>query len=213
VPKRRKKKKRVGTFVKFVFKPRDHVSLAHALLGGVVSGSGGGRSSPDALPLYLEEMFTAIFADGDRSGDGLLSTIELMHLLQRRAQGTVLDGNSHAMFTLQELCEKQAAHGEIGVKEFSSGLHAAVVGDPNGAVAQWILKELQDEAAGWTAHVHDADDDTHATYYAHSKRGAKSTVWERPRVLVEMDRCSQTLSVDGAAEARRAARLEGTACV
>ena len=158
-------------------------------------------------------MFAFLFADGDSNHDGRLSTIEFMHLLQRRAKGTALDGNSHAIFTLQQLLEKQAAHGEIEVKEFTSGLHAAVVGDPNGAVAQWILKELQDEAAGWTAHVHSADDGTHATYYSHSKRGAKSTVWERPRVLVEMDRCSQTLSVDGAAEARRAARVEGTAYV
>ena len=120
-------------------------------------------------------MFATIFADGDRDGDGQISTIELMHVLQRRAKGTTLDGNSHAIFTLQKLLAEQASHGDIGLKEWSSGLHAAIVGDPNGAVAQWVLKELQDKAAGLSGHAHAS----------------------RPQVVLEMERCAQLLSAAG----------------
>jgi hypothetical protein len=132
-------------FVRWVFKQRDDISLSRALLSS---------AAPGELPAYLSESFAAMFIDADSNGDGKISTIELMHVLKRRAKGTKLNGNSHAIFTLKKLLEDQADHGDIGVKEWSTGLHAAIVGDPNGAVALWILKELQDEAAGLSAHTH-----------------------------------------------------------
>jgi len=219
--KKKKKKKKRKKFVRWVFTARDDISLARALLGDSASGDG-------HLPTYLSEMFATLFAsaknkttkkkkktkrtDSSSSSrrsivaiadkcDGRLSTLELMHLLKRRATGTTLSGNSHAIFTLKKLLAQQADHGEIGVKEWSSGLHAAIVGDPNGAVAQWILKELQDEAAGWSAHDHDG-----RPYYSHSSRPGE-TSWMRPQVVLEMERCAQLLSADGAATARRAAGM------
>ena len=135
-----------------------------------------------------------MFIDADNNGDGKISTIELMHVLKRRAKGTKLNGNSHAIFTLKKLLEDQADHGDIGVKEWSTGLHAAIVGDPNGAITQWILKELQDEAAGWSAHEHEG-----RPYYSHSRR-PQDTSWVRPQVIIEMERCAQLLSAAGEAQ-------------
>ena len=224
----KKKKKKKKRFVRWVFTARDDISLARALLGDSVLGD-------DHLPTYLSEMFATLFAfakkarpksssskkkrpnsSSSRSSiaaiiekrsdlSTTLSTLELMHLLKRRATGTTLSGNSHAIFTLKKLLAQQADHGEIGVKEWSSGLHAAIVGDPNGAVAQWILKELQDEAAGWSAHK----DLEGRPYYSHSSRPGE-TSWVRPQVILEMERCAQLLSGDGAATARRAAGIRGT---
>jgi hypothetical protein len=107
-------------FVRWVFKQRDDISLSRALLSS---------AAPGELPAYLSESFAAMFIDADSNGDGKISTIELMHVLKRRAKGTKLNGNSHAIFTLKKLLEDQADHGDIGVKEWSTGLHAAIVGD------------------------------------------------------------------------------------
>ena len=60
------------------------------------------------------------------------------------------------------------------------------MGDPNGAVAQWILKELQDEAAGLSAH-------------AHASRH-KDPSFQRPQVILEMERCAQLLAGSGEVE-------------
>ena len=185
--KKKKKKKKQKKFVRWVFKKRDDISLSRGLLGG---------AAPGDLPTYLSEKFATIFADADSNGDGLISTIELMHVLKRRATGTSLDGNSLAIFALKKILAQQADHGEIRVGEWSSGLHAAIVGDPNGAVAQWILKELQDEAAGWLVHEHEG-----RPYYAHSSRPGE-TSWVRPQIIVEMERCAKLLSVPGGAGVR-----------
>jgi hypothetical protein len=84
----------------------------------------------------------------------LLTKVELMMMLRRRAKGAALDGDAHAIFTLNTMLAKQAAHkhhgassvnllahsaggehGEIGVREFARGLMKAVLLSPNGPVA------------------------------------------------------------------------------
>ena len=175
---------KVKKFVRWVFKKRDDISLAHGLLGaeGTVAGA--------ASPTYLRKLFAMLFVAGDRNGDGLLSTIELMHMMQTRAQGTVLDGNSEAIFKLQRALEEQAdgAGGEIGMNEFNTGLHKEIIAKPNGAVAQWILKEAQDDAALWTRHTHEKK-----TYYSHPRDGE---TWVAPEIIVEMQRCAKVLSLE-----------------
>tara|TARA_B110000208_G_scaffold49326_1_gene65158 strand:+ start:1408 stop:4332 length:2925 start_codon:yes stop_codon:yes gene_type:complete len=182
---KKKKKKKQKKFVRWVFKKRDDISLSRGLLGG---------AAPGDLPTYLLDMFDILFKDADSNGDGIISTIELTHVLQRRAKGTMLDGNSLAIFKLKKLLAQQSEHGEIRMKEWHSGLHAAIVGDPNGAITQWILKELQDEAAGWSAHEHEG-----RPYYSHSRR-PQDTSWVRPQVIIEMERCAQLLSAAGEAQ-------------
>ena len=51
-------------------------------MGGLLSSS----SAATHVPSYLRELFDMIFLDADTDGDGCLSTIELMHVLQRRAK-------------------------------------------------------------------------------------------------------------------------------
>jgi len=103
----------------------------------------------------LSEVLAFVFADADSNGDGKISTTELMRVLKRRAKGTTLGGNAHeghhvqrGIFALKKLLMDQADNGEIGLEEWSSGLHAAIASDPKGAVAQWVLKELQEAADG-----------------------------------------------------------------
>jgi hypothetical protein len=69
----------------------------------------------------------------------------------------------------------------------------AIVRDPNGHVAQWILLELQEEAARWSAFEHDAK-----TYYVHSGDGAQT--WTMPHIVEHMERAALLLG-GGAATA------------
>ena len=59
----------------------------------------------------------------------------------------------------------------------------AIALDPNGIVAEWILLELQTEAAEWTPEV---TGDGKA-FYRYGASGA--TQWDKPQILIEMQRC------------------------
>ena len=131
-------------FVRWKFVEREHASLADALLGSMEGGAG-----RDATPAYLDHILEEIFNIADRSATGSLTTLELMTMLKKRAKGTALDGDAHAIFTLKTLLAEQAEHGGIGRAEFRSGMVKALRKEPNGAPAQWILNELQDAAEQW----------------------------------------------------------------
>ena len=184
-----RKPKKVKKFVRWVFKKRDGISLAQGLLGaeGAAAGADGAEAAP---PPYLRKLFAMLFVAGDRNNDGKLSTIEIMHMMQTRAKGTVLDGNSQAIFKLQRALEEQAAHdegSEIGTKEFESGLYKVLLAEPNGAVAQWILKEAQDDAARWTRRVGEGEE---GVSYTHPRDGVTT---EAPEIILQMQRCAKVL--------------------
>ena len=188
-------------FVRWKFTARDDTTLADALLG-----SGASRIGGDGVPAYLVEIFDAIFVDGDKSGSGTLSTLDFMFMLQRRAKGTALDGNAHAIFKLKQLLASQSrVHskdgtarrdssglGKIGKTEFAHGLFAAMRNDPNGACGQWILLEMMDAVEKWEEHEH-RDDGTGEvkSFYFHTK--TRVTSWEKPPLLVEMARITAIL--------------------
>jgi len=95
--KARKKQKR-----KKRWKWESEVSLGDSLFKSKVSGGG------VTIPPYLSRLFAKIYANADRSGSGALSTVEFTLMLQRRAKGTALAGDAHAILTLKTLCAKQA---------------------------------------------------------------------------------------------------------
>jgi hypothetical protein len=129
-----------------------------------------------------------------------------MFMLQRRAKGTALDGNAHAIFKLKQLLASQSrVHskdgtarrdssglGKIGKTEFAHGLFAAMRNDPNGACGQWILLEMMDAVEKWEEHEH-RDDGTGEvkSFYFHTK--TRVTSWEKPPLLVEMARITAIL--------------------
>ena len=92
---------------------------------------------------HLQKLFQRIFAQADSEKEGSLSQVSLMNLLKKRAKKTPLEGNPAEMFNLRTLIEKQDAHGVMTLAAFEAGLREAIVVEPKGAVAQWIVKELQ----------------------------------------------------------------------
>ena len=174
----KKAAKKPKRFVRWIFQQRDDVSLTRALLGA-------SAASDAPLPAYLNDLILHIFSTGDRAGTGCLSTLNLTHLLNARGKGTALQGNLKATFALQRILEGEAEHGKVVAATFASGLKKAIVAAPNGAVAQWILKEAQDEAAAWTRHRHEGRE-----FFSHERHGQ---VWTTPTVIVEMERCAVLL--------------------
>jgi hypothetical protein len=198
--KRRKQKAR--TVVQWNFVERDDISLVGALLGeatvDALASSQRAAAVTARIPPFLSELYTNLFEITNRSGSGYLSTIELTTMLRTRAKDTGLNGDAAAIFTLKTLLATQGAedsgdHGAIGPAEFASGLTKALLQDPNGHVAQWILLELQEEAARWSAFEHDAK-----MYYVHSGDGAKT--WTMPPIVEHMERAALLLG-GGAATA------------
>jgi uncharacterized membrane protein YgcG len=127
-------------------------TLASALLG-----EDGDHSAGGGTPAYLRNIFATLFQDADRNGDGKLSTVELMMMIDRRAKKTALGGNSHAIFKLKEVLHKQAEHDEITELEWERGLVAVMHADESGPVAEWIMRELQTLARQWKEVVHRED--------------------------------------------------------
>ena len=78
--------------------------------------------------------------------------------------------------------------GEIGTGEFARGLIKALRKDPNGAVAQWIIKELQNEAALWKMET--VEDGMQR--WSHPQKGM---VMARPQILIETARCDAVLGI------------------
>ena len=202
--KKKRKKKRA---VRWAWTPRTDIPLGEALFKNTL------EEGDDAvmIPPYLIDLFGKIFKIADRNCSGILSTVELTLMLQKRAKGTALDGDSHAIFSLKTLLAQQASlsqkdrvlgrlpsmkskidltaveanedHGEIGIREFARGMMKAVVLKPNGAVAEWILKELQDEAAEWVTH----ETEEGKLFYLHETEGKQQ--WGKPELVSEMERC------------------------
>ena len=192
-------------FVRWKFTPRDDTTLADALLGSAGATRFGGarrQGYRDGVPAYLVELFDAIFEDADKSGSGTLSTLDFMFMLQKRAKGTALDGNAHAIFKLKQLLASQSEDsagrrdssglGKIGKIEFTRGLFAAMRNDPNGACGQWLLLEMMDAVDLWEEHEH-RDDGTGEvrSFYVHTETGVKS--WKKPPLLVELARITAML--------------------
>ena len=202
--KKKRKKKRA---VRWAWTPRTDIPLGEALFKNTL------EEGDDAvmIPPYLIDLFGKIFKIADRNCSGILSTVELTLMLQKRAKGTALDGDSHAIFSLKTLLAQQASlsqkdrvlgrlpsmkskidltaveanedHGEIGIREFARGMMKAVVLKPNVAVAEWILKELQDEAAEWVTH----ETEEGKLFYLHETEGKQQ--WGKPELVSEMERC------------------------
>jgi hypothetical protein len=168
-----------------------------------------------AIPPFMIDLFNQIFEASDRDGDGSLSTMDLMFMLKTRAKGTPLEGDAHAIFSLKTLLAQQAAsksstpgssssssahvdmdmihdagdeHGEIGPPEFAKGLTKSLILKPNGHIAEWILQELQVEAAQWSTRQHEG-----RTFYQHDVTGKRQ--WTKPVILVETERCKAEAGV------------------
>ena len=135
--------------------------------------------------------------------------MEFTHMFQKRAKGTVLARDSHAMLTLQSSCSK-FSHGTLVTQsDFNKGLTAALRASPDGHVAQWILRELQDLACTWTRVEMPAARDATADaplrcYYASVTEG--TTTWTKPPVVAAMERFS---AMRNAAEVSGQARQAG----
>ena len=186
------KKKSASKFVRWVWNRRADVSLGEVLFKSHIDAGARGKDGAVGdivVPPHLIDLFAKIFAASDEDKNGTLSTFELMRMLKLRAH-TGLSGDVHAMFTLNTLIAEQAggedsARGgtSIGVHEFTMGIMKSVTQNPNGHVAEWILKEMQDEAAEWsTLHADDG-----RVFYRHGSDGA--SVWDKPLILAEMERC------------------------
>ena len=142
------------------------------------------------IPPYVREICDTLFAIGDVSNTGQLTTIDLTRLLAKRATGTALEGNAHSIFALRTLLASQGEHGEIGVDEFARGLWKSINTDPNGAVAQWILLELMEEAERWDQYEYETPEGGQGVFFRHPTAG---DVREKPGVLVAMERCAALL--------------------
>ena len=138
-----------------------------------------------------------------------------MHMFQTRAKGTALARDSHAMLTLQSSCSKFSHGTSVTQSDFSKGLTAALRASPDGPVAQWILRELQDLACTWTriempAARGAAADAPLQCYYASATDG--TTTWTKPPVVAAMERfCAMRDAVEVAAQARQAGKQRASA--
>ena len=93
--------------------------------------------------------------------------------------------------------------------DFNSGTTAALRAEPNGPVAQWILRELQDLACIWTRTEMPAAEDAAADaplqcYYTSAEDG--TATWSKPAVVAAMERFS---AMRNAAEVSGQARQAG----
>ena len=142
-----------------------------------------------ACPNYLSQLMESIFKVADTDGDGSLTTIELSRMLRARAKGTALDGDAHAIFSLNAIFREKALASEsddIGPREFCAGILQAISDKPNGHVAEWILKEVCDEAACWSKQKTSEESSYGAgVFYVHAQSGASQ--WVRPGVLVHLE--------------------------
>ena len=138
-----------------------------------------------------------------------------MHMFQTRAKGTALARDSHAMLTLQSSCSKFSHGTSVTQSDFSKGLTAALRASPDGPVAQWILRELQDLACTWTriempAARGAAADAPLQCYYASATDG--TTTWTKPPVVAAMERFSAMRdAVEVAGQAREAGKQRASA--
>ena len=178
---RLEKIKRGKKKVRWKWSAKMETTLASALLGTMTGGKDGDHSAGGGTPEYLSDVFATLFKDADRNGDGELSTVELMMMIDRRAKKTALAGNSHAIFKLKEVLHKQAEHDDITELEWEKGLVAVMRADESGPVAEWIMRELQTLARQWKEVARRADG---ALYYSHRTLGK---TWTKPPVVSAME--------------------------
>tara|TARA_B110000211_G_scaffold198632_1_gene228606 strand:- start:8 stop:472 length:465 start_codon:yes stop_codon:yes gene_type:complete len=137
-----------------------------------------------------------------------------MHMFQKRAKGTALARNSHAMLTLQSRCSKYSHGTSVTPSDFNKGVTEALRASPDGPVAQWILRELQDLACTWTrielpAAADAAADAPLLCYYANVTDG--TSTWSKPAVVAAMERFDAMRdAVQVARKARRAGKLRAS---
>ena len=94
------------------------------------------------------------------------------------------------MLTLKTHLSEQSAGHEISRADFDSGITQALRKDPDGPVAQWVLRELQDLACRWTRVDNAAADlggaDASPTcYYVHDVHGTRTT---KPALVAAIER-------------------------
>ena len=138
-----------------------------------------------------------------------------MHMFQKRAKGTALARDSHAMLTLQSSCSKFSHGTSVTLSDFSKGVTEALRASPDGPIAQWILRELQDLACTWmciempAARGATADAPLQC-YYARAADG--TTTWTMPPVVAAMKRFSAMRdAVKVAGHARQAGKHRASA--
>jgi hypothetical protein len=166
--------------VRFKWSPCVKVSLADALLGRDC----GATSSPhEDVPQYLSDVSRRIFRKADIDHDGTLSTMEILKFLRKRAK----IHDTGIAFKFKETLHAQAEHShEITEVEFERGLVVAMREDAQGPIAQWILRELQDLAAGWKPVEFEGE-----AFYSHPTLGSS---WTKPELVTAMEHFEQLRS-------------------
>ena len=171
--------------VRFKWNPRVRVSLADALLNHDVGKTG--------VPPYLSQVCRRIFLQSDRGEKKHLSVLDILFMLKTRARivkpGIVYSFNA-------ALTRVGGDTGQCTASVFELGIVDAIHKDEHGAVAQWILKEIQKFAAEWKG-----DDLDGVPFYTHPTLG---TTWTKPAVVAAVERFAQLCSdaEDGAAAPR-----------
>ena len=212
VAKKKKKKKEPpraassasNELVRWKKKKRSGASFAETLFT-IHPDDGGDGNGAGTIPPHLASLFNKIFTLADSDGDGNLSTMELIRVIKKRAKGSTLNGNAHAIFTLKTQLQKAGGgddeDADLGVERFAQGMMEVVRSAPEGPVAQWILSELQAEANAWSTHTHLKDG---REYFVHDTTAARQ--WTKPTIVAVMEWCAQTVASDhpGSASARSA---------
>ena len=84
--------------------------------------------------------------------------------------------------------------GEIEAMAFAKGLCIAIRSDPNGAVAQWVLKELMEEANRWSTAFTEPDAETAETHLFYEHDAGGRATWTKPPIVCAAERINLGLS-------------------
>jgi hypothetical protein len=183
---RKKALRKAKKKVRWKWKPQVAITLTESLLGDGTAGSSA------AVPPFFSEICRSLFTAADRNRDGDLSVIEIVFFLKERAKGTALSRDSVAVFKFKSRMARQSAHGKITIREWELGIVEEMWANEDGAVAQWLLRELQDLASEWVAH---ATED--ATFYVHATQGK---TWTKPPLVAAVERVAGLREEGGAGD-------------
>lgn len=130
-----KKKKKAPPKKYVTWKARRSVapSLAAALYG--LRGNSDADDRRARLDLHIKSMF---------GGATSLSVPQLLKLMRTRAKGTDLGTNMHTQLTLVQASTTDDHGSQATPESFGAALHAAIKTNPDGAVAVWLLDELEE---------------------------------------------------------------------
>lgn len=114
------------------------LTLAAALYGG------GSAAEEREVMVKIETEILRMF--GNKS---TLSVPQTLKLLRTRATGTDLEGNLMLQMKVVEAATDDEHGTTVTIAAFNAALHASIAIEPNGAVAQWLIEELEaaEEAA------------------------------------------------------------------